>query len=932
LAAAAVTTLLTFSATSAEAQLTLFSENFESMSLGPSVEENVARNNVWTDVPPAGWTIDDSGVPGVNNPPDNNGMREWAGWAFTNKTWWSTEAEGPNAPGQGREQFSRGSGTVMVADPDEWDDGPHPDVTAAGSTADCVGDTVNPCMYDAFVTTPTFQIPAGIPPGRIKLAFDSSWDDEGADDSEHLANNQRATINVSYDGGAPINVMTWDSVPAPSPGPPPVPGSPNYHGTAYNEAVERDLQYNGTATNMSLTFGLDLAENDWWWAVDNIRVFVPADPSILRVNTVTGQVSIVGGDVIPVPINYVDITSANGVLNGGALSGLSTSTPDSVDGPDADSTVGNTSGETWQVLAATDSRVTEAFLFGSSTFTDMRTQNLGAIFDTSTLPANRDIMFTYTTIFNDVVTGIVEYVDTAPPGITGDYNSNGVVDAADYVAWRNNLGQSVTLPNDSTPGSVTQEDYTAWRTNYGRTAGSSAGVIAAVPEPATFHLLVFATLAVALASVRRTSRLDAVVLGAVAGMIIAAPASAQLPPPPTLDRNYRMGDDPAEGATAGGTLTTTFDSAGVPGMQQLIDLTAVAGPRYEALPTTSGGAIPRRPDNGTGLAIRLNPTATSQGQHLRTAPEQALNFPERSPSSTFTPGGTIDYSFIRDRGFQLWILPQSSGRADIVMDTNQHGALVNASGNFAMRYVNVDYDTGIGVLPNTWYHLMVVRPFGNPGGGGRSVMYINGNAVAQAFSTYAGEANPALEETTPLVVGANTGPGLQPGLQNRFQGLVDDLEMFVMGLNSAKDYGEFVFERDNKFAAFFKPTNAADLTGDNTVNMADVDIFVDNWLFQNSVGGAVIGDLSSRMKGDFNFDGFVNLGDWEILNDLAPPGVGAAALALINGSVPEPGCLCLASLAAAALSVTRSRRRSHFRENMIRRSPVVNVEVSGRQA
>ena len=59
----------------------------------------------------------------------------------------------------------------------------------------------------------------------------------------------------------------------------------------------------------------------------------------------------------------------------------------------------------------------------------------------------------------------------------------------------------------------------------------------------------------------------------------------------------------------------------------------------------------------------------------------------------------------------------------------------------------------------------------------------------------------------------------QVGLSNRFQGLVDDLEMSVMGLNGAADYGEFIFERDNKYAAFFKPTNAADMTGDNVVNI-----------------------------------------------------------------------------------------------------------------
>jgi hypothetical protein len=903
--------LITISSTSVQAQLTLFSENFEGIPLGPSIEE-AAANDVWSDTPPAGWTKDDSGVPGVNNEDlpapqlDNNGKIEWAGWAFTNKTWWSTAVDG-----QGREQFARGSGTVMVADPDEWDDEQHPNVNATtGSTADCVGDTVNPCMYDAYITTRTFDIPAGIPANRIMLAFDSSWDDEGADDSQHLANNQRATINVRYNNGAPVNVLTFDSVPT---------SSPNYHGTAYSEAVERNLQYDGAATNMSLTFGLDLAENDWWWAVDNIRVFVPANPSKLRVDTGTGHVSIVGGDVIPVPINFVDITSVNGVLNGANLSGLSTRKPDSVDGPDGDSMVGNTSGEFWQNLAATNNRVTDGFLHGSSTFIDSRTEFLGQIFNTSTPAGSRDVMFTYTTIFGDIVTGQVEYCTNCSPtgGIPGDFNENGIVDAADYAVWRK---------TDGTPAG-----YNQWRTNFGRTSGSGSGsALTAVPEPSSAALALSVLLLVIGMRARRFATgkppfsgnprraMSALRMACVAVAAVSSLnqwAAAAVPPPPVLDRDYNMGE--GEGGVAGNTVTVTWDTAGSPGMQQLVDLSAVNGPRYEALPTTTGGPVPMRPDGGTGMAIRLNPTATSQGQHLRTGFEQALNFPERSYSSTFQPGGTIDYTFIKDRGFQLWILPQSSGRADIVMDTTQHGALINASGNFAMRYSSptpaqpADYDTGVPVIPNTWYHLMVVRPFG-PGLG--SIMYVNGAAVARVSGTYRGEDSAALEETTPLVVGANTtNVPFQVGLENRFQGLVDDLEMFVMGLNgppAPDEFGEFIFERDNKYAAFFKPANAADLTGDNTVNMADVNIFVSNWLFQKSVGGAVLGDLTTRMKGDFNFDGSVNLSDWEILNELAPPGVGSAAWAMIHG-VPEPGGIVLALLASVALAVRRARRPRH---------------------
>lgn len=78
-------------------------------------------------------------------------------------------------------------------------------------------------------------------------------------------------------------------------------------------------------------------------------------------------------------------------------------------------------------------------------------------------------------------------------GVPGDYNANNVVDAADYVLWRKYSGQSVTLPNDSTPGSVMPVDYDVWRTHFGQTpSGSGSGNLmqTAVPEPATMALII----------------------------------------------------------------------------------------------------------------------------------------------------------------------------------------------------------------------------------------------------------------------------------------------------------------------------------------------------------------------------------------------------------------------------------------------------------
>ncbi|TWT93426.1 hypothetical protein Pla108_39200 [Botrimarina colliarenosi] len=74
-------------------------------------------------------------------------------------------------------------------------------------------------------------------------------------------------------------------------------------------------------------------------------------------------------------------------------------------------------------------------------------------------------------------------------GIDGDYNNDGVVNAADYTVWRDNNGAPLTLPNDITPGTVDSGDYTVWANNYG--ADAPAGAAAAIPEPtATLLLLV----------------------------------------------------------------------------------------------------------------------------------------------------------------------------------------------------------------------------------------------------------------------------------------------------------------------------------------------------------------------------------------------------------------------------------------------------------
>ena len=65
--------------------------------------------------------------------------------------------------------------------------------------------------------------------------------------------------------------------------------------------------------------------------------------------------------------------------------------------------------------------------------------------------------------------------------IAGDYNGDGVVDAADIAVWREAVARGDTaLPNDATPGMIDESDYFVWVENFGAVAASAAE---AVPEP-----------------------------------------------------------------------------------------------------------------------------------------------------------------------------------------------------------------------------------------------------------------------------------------------------------------------------------------------------------------------------------------------------------------------------------------------------------------
>ena len=208
---------------------TLFSENFESLPLGPYVSptESGGDGTDWTATAPTGWVKDQTTTP-VGGPP------EWFGFTFHDRqSWINTEGD------QNRSAWAGGTGTVMVADPDAYDDG---NIDISGQ------------LYNVRITTPAISL-AGVSAGSVVLGFDSSFRVEGA---------QTALVDVTFDGVNFTNLLTYNSTLLTD-------------GATINTLQSLPVNNPG-AGSMWFRFSVVNAENNWWFAVDNINVTGTAVP------------------------------------------------------------------------------------------------------------------------------------------------------------------------------------------------------------------------------------------------------------------------------------------------------------------------------------------------------------------------------------------------------------------------------------------------------------------------------------------------------------------------------------------------------------------------------------------------------------------------------------------------------------------------------
>ena len=233
----------------------LLEEDFEGVKLEASIMEQIKDKNVWSGTPPEGWEI-------TNENPKDLGMPEWRTWAIVDLEWWTRTAED-----QRRSEFTgvhndgKGIGKGAVSDPDEWDDW-------GGN-----GDPDALSRWNGHLITPPIKI-KGAAAKSLVLTLDSSWRPEDT---------QSAEITVSFDGGKEERILFFESVGIDA-GAHTLVTIPTLKlkeeklndGEQINETLEIPIDNPGGAAEMVISFGVIDAQNDWWWAIDNIKLISTA--------------------------------------------------------------------------------------------------------------------------------------------------------------------------------------------------------------------------------------------------------------------------------------------------------------------------------------------------------------------------------------------------------------------------------------------------------------------------------------------------------------------------------------------------------------------------------------------------------------------------------------------------------------------------------
>ena len=208
----------------------------------------------------------------------------------------------------------------------------------------------------------------------------------------------------------------------------------------------------------------------------------PPPALTLQVNTVTGEMMMIGDDEEAVTMNYYQITSAGNSLSRTGWQSLADQDYEG-NGP------ANGSGNGWEEGGGSGAHaLAEAYLLGDSTIAIDELIDMGFAYNTSV--DAQDLIFTYRTELGRQFEGVIEYISTATPG---DTDSDGDVDDSDLGTSFANYtgpvgaagGKTFAQGDTDGDGDVDDSDLGTIFSNYTGPLGP-----ANVPEPASAALLV----------------------------------------------------------------------------------------------------------------------------------------------------------------------------------------------------------------------------------------------------------------------------------------------------------------------------------------------------------------------------------------------------------------------------------------------------------
>jgi PEP-CTERM motif len=524
----------------------------------------------------------------------------------------------------------------------------------------------------------------------------------------------------------------------------------------------------------------------------------------------------------------------------------------------------------WQESAPTTSALTELNPVGPMTIVAGQTISMGSLFNTA-MPQ----------------TGIaLKFLIGATP-VAGDYNNNGVVDAADYVVYREHLGQTFALPNEdpsSSPGMVTSADYDYWKAHFGATASSGE-------QTSRFGTVVFASLgpgAGAASAVPEPSSVWLLLIGISAMLFVKKPILNKLRP-----QSFQSAVIAGVSGHAGGTQMSRRFGIELTGavvlMSSLLAAIAHAAVVYDEPfqpPTLTGdGTLANSGWTTTGTfgysgTYSGNQTGTT---FLNSATSQPLphNFAVYMGNGVpglgmfYTTSGFGGFSSLNPASYPAGLGFSVFVQAQPDIDTANNAPWPDAgTGYFAVQ-----------VGGTNWY--ISATPMAQP-------VVVNPNFSVRTLAYNPGPGN--WNDLSGVAVGASTLTIGSPSAA--LSGPITGVGM-ISQVNGNGTY------RTINFSNFTVTTPAptGDVNGDLAVNINDFNIIRDHQQ-----------QTADYANGDLNGNGFVDLDDFRVWQSHRTSGAGALA----GGSVPEPSTLLLALLTVATVGgITFAKICRHVVSNSI---------------